>query len=54
MDAIVPIPPPGVSLPAELAPDLTRAAEWAREEKASATRRAYKSDFRIVVPRPGR
>jgi site-specific recombinase XerD len=43
---IVPIPP-GVSLPADLASDLTRAAEWAREEKAAATRRAYRSDFRI-------
>jgi site-specific recombinase XerD len=46
MNAIVPIPP-GASLPAALAPDLTRAAEWAREEKAAATRRAYRSDFRI-------
>jgi site-specific recombinase XerD len=46
MNAIVPIPP-RVSLPAELAPDLTRAAEYAREEKAEATRRAYRSDFRI-------
>jgi len=39
--------PPGVSLPAKLAPDLTRAADYAREEKAEATRRAYRSDFRI-------
>jgi hypothetical protein len=46
MNAIIPIPP-GVCLPAALAPDLTRAAEWAREEKAAATRRAYRSDFRI-------
>jgi site-specific recombinase XerD len=46
MNAIVPIPS-GVSLPAALAPDLTRAAELAREEKAPATRRAYRSDFRI-------
>src|SRR5205809_7376985 len=46
MNAIVPIRP-GTSLPAALAPDLTRAAEWAREEKAEATRRAYRSDFRI-------
>jgi site-specific recombinase XerD len=46
MNAIVPIPP-GTSLPAALAPDLARAAEWAREEKAAATRRAYRSDFRI-------
>jgi site-specific recombinase XerD len=46
MNAIVPIRP-GASLPAALAPDLTRAAELAREEKAQATRRAYLSDFRI-------
>jgi site-specific recombinase XerD len=46
MNAIVPIPS-GTSLPAALASDLTRAAEWAREEKAAATRRAYRSDFRI-------
>jgi site-specific recombinase XerD len=46
MNAIVPIPP-GASLPAALAPDLSRAAELAREEKAAATRRAYRSDFRI-------
>jgi len=56
MNAIVPIPS-GTSLPAALAPDLTRAAEWAREEKAAATRRAYRSDFRIfeaLVPGPQR
>src|SRR5262245_41972788 len=46
MNAIVPILP-GASLPAALAPDLTRAAELAREEKAAATRRAYRSDFQI-------
>jgi site-specific recombinase XerD len=46
MNALVVIPH-GTSLPAELAPDLSRAAEWAREEKAAATRRAYRSDFRI-------
>jgi hypothetical protein len=46
MNALVPMPS-GSSLPVELAPDLTRAAEWAREEKAAATRRAYRSDFRI-------
>ena len=45
MNALVPIA--SVSLPAALAPDLTRAAELAREEKAAATRRAYRSDFRI-------
>src|SRR5947208_11820179 len=46
MNALVPIPS-GASLPAALVPDLTRAAEWAQEEKAAATRRAYRSDFRI-------
>jgi hypothetical protein len=46
MNAIVPIPS-GTALPAALAPDLTRAAELAREEKAASTRRAYRSDFRI-------
>jgi site-specific recombinase XerD len=46
MNALVPIPS-GSSLPAALAPDLTRAAEWAREDKAAATRRAYRSDFQI-------
>ena len=37
----------GSSMPANLAPDLDRAAELALEEKAAATRRAYGSDFRI-------
>jgi site-specific recombinase XerD len=46
MNALVAIPS-GPNLPAALAPDLTRAAELAREEKAAATRRAYRSDFRI-------
>jgi site-specific recombinase XerD len=46
MNAIVPIPPEA-SLFAELAPDLTRASELARQEKAAATRRAYRSDVRI-------
>jgi site-specific recombinase XerD len=46
MKAIVPISP-GTALPAALAPELTRAAELAREEKAASTRRAYRSDFRI-------
>src|SRR5262245_36488384 len=46
MNAIVSILP-GASLPAALAPDLTRAAELARHEKAPATRRAYRSDFRL-------
>ena len=56
MKAIVPIPPEA-SLFAELAPDLTRASELARQEKAAATRRAYRSDVRIfedLVPRPWR
>jgi len=39
MNALVVIPH-GTSLPAELAPALTRAAELARNEKAAATRRA--------------
>jgi site-specific recombinase XerD len=39
--------PPGGCLPTELTSDLLRAAELAREEKAAATRRAYRSDFRI-------
>jgi hypothetical protein len=34
-------------LPLTLPVSTTRAAEWAREEKAAATRRAYRSDFRI-------
>jgi site-specific recombinase XerD len=46
MNAIVPILPAAM-LPAELAPDLSRAADYAREEKSPATRRAYRSDFRI-------
>src|SRR5215212_7541285 len=35
------------SMPAALAPDLTRAAELAREEKSPATRKAYRTDFQI-------
>ena len=46
MNAVVPISS-GAAVPAALAPDLTRAAELAREEKAASTRRAYRSDFRI-------
>jgi site-specific recombinase XerD len=46
MNAIVALSP-RAALPAALAPDLTRAAELATEEKAPATRRAYRSDFRI-------
>jgi site-specific recombinase XerD len=46
MNAIVPIPS-GEALSAVLRPDLTRAVELGREEKAQATRRAYASDFRI-------
>jgi site-specific recombinase XerD len=41
------VPVAAVELPSALAPDLTRAVELAREEKAAATRRAYGSDFRI-------
>ena len=54
MTAIVAISP-GTALPAALAPELTRAGELAREEKAASTRRAYRSDFRIfqsLVPGP--
>jgi hypothetical protein len=46
MNAVVPISS-GAAMPAALAPDLTRAAELAREEKAASTRRAYRSDFQI-------
>src|SRR4051812_25860428 len=35
------------NVPALLGPDLDRAADLARQEKASATRRAYRSDFDI-------
>ena len=35
------------ALSAALAPDLERAADLARQEKAQATRRAYRSDFEI-------
>jgi integrase len=38
-----------VSLPAVPAAELARAAEYARSEKAPATRRAYTSDFQIFV-----
>jgi site-specific recombinase XerD len=41
------IPVAVAALPAILAPDLERAADLAREEKAAATRRAYGSDFAI-------
>src|SRR3954453_13804389 len=34
-------------VPVSLAPELTRAAQLAREEKSPATRRAYRSDFQI-------
>jgi hypothetical protein len=36
-----------VGIPPELAADLNQAGEFARAEKAMATRRAYKSDFEI-------
>ncbi|MGH6811344.1 MAG: site-specific integrase [Methylocella sp.] len=41
------IPTSTVGLPPELAADLNQAGEFARAEKAMATRRAYKSDFEI-------
>ena len=44
-NALVPVAV--AALPAILAPDLERAADLAREEKAAATRRAYGSDFAI-------
>src|SRR3954462_15972917 len=37
----------GATVAAALMPDLRRAGELAREEKSLATRRAYKSDFRL-------
>jgi site-specific recombinase XerD len=40
-------PPPAAVLPARLAADLNHAGEFARAEKAAATRRAYRSDFAI-------
>jgi len=46
LDAIVPISS-GAALPTALTADISRAAELAREEKALATRRAYRSDFRV-------
>jgi site-specific recombinase XerD len=42
-NALVPVA--AAELPAILAPDLERAADLARQEKAAATRRAYGSDF---------
>jgi hypothetical protein len=36
-----------VPLPAALALDLDMAADLARQEKAQATRRAYRSDFQV-------
>jgi site-specific recombinase XerD len=44
MNAIIPV---ASGLTPALATDLTRAAQLARKEKAAATRRAYRSDFRI-------
>jgi hypothetical protein len=43
--ALVPVASPAV--PALLAPDLDKAADLARQEKAKATRRAYRSDFAV-------
>jgi site-specific recombinase XerD len=37
----------GSALPADLVVDLNRAGEFAQAEKAAATRRAYRSDFKI-------
>jgi hypothetical protein len=45
LPALIPIA--SSALPALLAPDLDKAADLARQEKAKATRRAYKSDFAI-------
>ena len=44
-NALVPLS--GAELSTILAPELAKAAELARQEKAEATRRAYSSDFRI-------
>jgi site-specific recombinase XerD len=44
-NALVPVAV--AALPAILAPDLEKAADLARQEKAQATRRAYGSDFQI-------
>jgi site-specific recombinase XerD len=46
MTALIPTPS-NASVPAELVPELKRAAELAREEKTEATRRAYRSDLQI-------
>src|SRR5258708_35053632 len=35
------------SLPAQLAPDLAKALDYAKAEKASSTRKAYGTDFRL-------
>src|ERR1700730_18211058 len=39
------VPVASSAVPAVLAPDLDKAADLARQEKAKATRRAYRSDF---------
>ena len=41
------IPVASSAAPALLAPDLDKAADLARQEKAKATRRAYRSDYVI-------
>ena len=41
------VPDAVAEVPAILAPDLEKAADLARQEKAAATRRAYGSDFAI-------
>jgi hypothetical protein len=57
MSALV-IPPFGAeTLPALPAADIDRAAAFARQDKAAATRAAYRSDFarfRAVLPQPRR
>jgi site-specific recombinase XerD len=47
MNSIIPAPPLGNNAPAVLGPDLIRAADLAKQEKANATRRAYCADFEI-------
>ena len=46
-DARALIPVASSAVPALLAPDLDKAADLARQEKAKGTRRAYRTDFAI-------
>ena len=46
-DAKALVPVASSAVPALLAPDLDKAADLARQEKAKATRRAYRSDFAV-------